>query len=84
MTLVMPGLVATEFAKNVVGEPSAGPAPGSRPLPAGVSPQTADEVAAVIAGVIERPVAEVFTNPASADLVRAYYADVAAFERSRE
>lgn len=83
VTLVMPGLVTTEFAKHVVGEPPAAPAPGSRPLPAGVSPQTADEVAAVIASVIERPVAEVFTNPASADLVRAYYADVGAFERGR-
>jgi len=83
VTLVMPGLVATEFARNVLGEPPAAPAPGSPPLPAGVSPQTADEVAAVIAGVIERPVAEVFTNPASAELVRGYYADVAAFERGR-
>jgi hypothetical protein len=45
-----------------------------------VQPQTAEQVAGVIAGVIERPVPEVFTNPATAELVRAYYADVGAFE----
>ena len=32
--------------------------------------------------VIHNPVAEVYTNPVSAELTRAYYADVGAFERA--
>jgi NADP-dependent 3-hydroxy acid dehydrogenase YdfG len=78
VTLVMPGLVATEFASRVMGDHTVRPASG--PPPPGVQPQTAEQVAGVIAGVIERPVPEVFTNPATAELVRAYYADVGAFE----
>ena len=78
VTLVMPGLVTTEFASRVMGDHAVRPASG--PPPPGVQPQTAEQVASVIAGVIERPVPEVFTNPASAELVRAYYADVGAFE----
>ena len=42
--------------------------------------QTVEEVADVIAAVIEKPVAEVYTNPASADMARRYFADVGAFE----
>ena len=33
-----------------------------------------------IAAVIEHPVAEVYTNPASAEMARRYYQDVGAFE----
>ena len=71
VSLVMPGVVRTEFAANALGGtvPSGGP-PG----------QTAEEVAAVIAGLIEHPVAEVYTNPASAEKARRYYQDVEAFE----
>ena len=71
VSLVMPGVVRTEFAANALGGtvPSGGP-PG----------QTAEEVAAVIAGLIEHPVAEVYTNPASAEMARRYYQDVEAFE----
>jgi short-subunit dehydrogenase len=74
VTLVMPGVVDTDFSRNVLGE-SRPPTPGR----AGQT-QTADEVAHVIAGVIRAPVAEVYTNPASAGMVKAYYEDVAAFE----
>jgi hypothetical protein len=45
-----------------------------------VGVQTAEEVAAVIGDVIEHPRPEVYTNPASADLARRYFEDVAAFE----
>ena len=71
VSLVMPGVVRTEFAANALGGmvPSGGP-PG----------QTAKEVAVVIAGLIEHPVAEVYTNPASAEMARRYYQDVGAFE----
>ena len=79
VTLVMPGVVATEFARNVRGEarpPISAGVPGSSPM----KPQTAEEVAERIAEVIKHPVAEIYTNPASADIARRYYADVAAFE----
>lgn len=80
VTLVMPGVVATDFARNVRGEtrpPISAGAPGSSPM----KPQTAEEVAERIAEVIRNPVPELYTNPASADIARRYFADVAAFER---
>jgi len=77
VTLVMPGLVSTEFASNAVhGTPPIRPGAGGPPA------QTAAEVAAVIAGVIDHPVAEVFTNPALAGIARRYFEDVGAFERT--
>lgn len=85
VSLVMPGLVTTEFARNVRGEGTA-PAPpwtpgrgGQQP---GMKPQQAEDVAAVIAALIENPKAEIYTNPASADLARRYFDDVEAFEAS--
>jgi short-subunit dehydrogenase len=79
VTLVMPGLVSTEFAKHALhGTPSMSPAsPGAAP-----AAQTADEVAAVIVGAIDRPVAEVYTAPYLAPIARRYFEDVGAFERS--
>ena len=75
VTLVMPGLVSTEFAQHAVhGTPPIRPG-------AGAPSQTADEVAAVIVRAIDEPVAEVFTNPALAGISRKYFDDVAAFER---
>jgi NAD(P)-dependent dehydrogenase (short-subunit alcohol dehydrogenase family) len=79
VSLVMPGVVTTDFARNVVGE--ARP-PMSAPVGAGgtrMVPQTAEEVADVIAGVIREPVPEVYTNPASPEAVRHFYADPVAF-----
>ena len=81
VSLIMPGVVTTDFARNVRGEArpplSAGP-PGGAPMNA----QSADEVASRIADVIRNPIAELYTNPASAEIARRYYADVAAFERN--
>src|SRR3954452_11296291 len=77
VTLVMPGLVATEFAQNAVhGTPPIRPGAGGAPA------QSAEEVAAVIVHAIDEPVAEVFTNPALAGISRKYFEDVAAFERA--
>jgi len=73
VTLVMPGLVSTDFQKNAAG--------GSPPIPPSTESQTADEVAAAIAGVIERPVAEIYTNPRQRDVALKYFEDVGAFER---
>jgi short-subunit dehydrogenase len=76
VTLVMPGLVSTEFAKNALGGLRAAPRSGAVP-PA----QTPEEVAAVIADVIRNPVVEVYTNPEHAAVAQRYFADVGEFER---
>jgi len=73
VTLVMPGLVSTAFQQNAVG--------GTPPLPPSTPSQTAEEVAAAIAAAIERPVAEVYTNPQQAAVALEYFKDVGAFER---
>jgi short-subunit dehydrogenase len=73
VSLVMPGVVDTDFAASALGAPA-----GSAPMPGAQSPA---EVAAVIAALIEHPAAEIYTNPANTpELVQRYYADVAAFE----
>jgi short-subunit dehydrogenase len=77
VSLVMPGVVSTEFARHARGaSPSTSVTPPGSPMMA----QTPEDVASRIADVIRNPVAEVYTNPASADLARAYFADVAGFE----
>lgn len=80
VSLIMPGLVSTEFARNALGS-SAATAPPWTPGSA-MQPQTAEDVAAAIAGVIANPVAELYTNPASAPMAQRYFADVGAFERA--
>jgi len=81
VSLVMPGLVATEFARNARGSTGVVP-PGGIGSP--MKPQTAEEVAAIVADVIDRPVPEVYTNPASHDVAARYIADVALFESEAE
>jgi NADP-dependent 3-hydroxy acid dehydrogenase YdfG len=78
VSLVMPSVVTTEFAKNALAPVATG-APGAN---SPMKPQTPEEVAAAIAGVIENPVAEIFTNPAAPALAHRYYEDIAAFENS--
>lgn len=79
VSLVMPGVVTTDFARNVVGEPQPPMSVVTAPGGARMVSQTAEEVADVIARVIREPVAEVYTNPASPEVVRQFYADPAAF-----
>ena len=64
VSLVMPGLVATEFAKNAgtVGPPPA----ASRNM----GMQTAEEVADLMADLIADPRPELFTNPRSVEFER--------------
>ena len=81
VTLVMPGLVATEFARHARG--STGPIPPGA-VGSSMKPQTADEVAAIVAEVIDQPVPEVYTNPASHAVAARYVADVALFESEAE
>ena len=71
VSTVMPGLVATDFARNVVGTPSAAPPPWTPN--AAMTPQTAAEVADAVAELIEHPRAEIYTNPASAEMARRWF-----------
>ena len=73
VTLVMPGLVRTEFQENALG--------GSPPMPPGEA-QPVEDAAAAIVAAIARPVAEIYTNPRHASaIVQRYFQDVGAFER---
>jgi NAD(P)-dependent dehydrogenase (short-subunit alcohol dehydrogenase family) len=76
VSLVMPGVVATPFARNALG------AAPDVPLrsPAGMPPQTVEEATAAIVDLLDHPRAELYTNPASPPIVRRYYEDVEAFE----
>ncbi|HKO57721.1 MAG TPA: SDR family NAD(P)-dependent oxidoreductase, partial [Thermoanaerobaculia bacterium] len=75
VSLVMPGLVSTDFARNVIGDA----APSAPPWTPGMAmqPQTAEEVANAVAALIEQPRAEIFTNPASPEIARRWFADLA-------
>ena len=46
----------------------------------GMNPQTPQEVAEILYGLIKNPKAEIYTNPSSAETAKAYYSDVPAFE----
>lgn len=72
VSLVMPGIVKTDFHKNAMG--------GSPALPPGATTQTPEEVAGVIAKLIDHPQTEVYSNPAMAGLARRYFEDMGAFE----
>ena len=73
VSVVMPGLVSTAFSQNAVGGPPQRPTDG-------VPSQTPQEVAAAIAELIEKPRAELITNPALAAVGQRYVQDVEAFE----
>lgn len=87
VSLVMPGMVATDFARNAVAGGSGGGgggaggnpgAPNARPVAVGGT-QTAPAVADAIAQLLTSPVAEVYTNPTHPALVMKYFQDVGAF-----
>jgi NADP-dependent 3-hydroxy acid dehydrogenase YdfG len=67
-TLVSPGVVSTDFGLNAKHG-----GPDSRSLP---NSQTADEVAAVIADVIESRRPDVYTRAGARERIAAYYASV--------
>jgi NADP-dependent 3-hydroxy acid dehydrogenase YdfG len=76
VSCVLPGVVATDFGNNALHG-----GVDSRRLPGA---QTAAEVAAIIADVIGRPRADVYTRPGAQQLVVRYYAaeDMARAEQS--
>jgi NADP-dependent 3-hydroxy acid dehydrogenase YdfG len=67
-TLVSPGVVRTEFGKNARHG-----GPDSREMP---NSQSAEEVAAVIAGVMQSRLPDVYTRAGARDRVVEYYATV--------
>jgi NADP-dependent 3-hydroxy acid dehydrogenase YdfG len=69
-SLVSPGVVRTEFGKNAMHG-----GPDSRDLP---NSQSAEEVAAVIAGVIDSRAPDVYTRPGHKAQIVNYYASVGA------
>lgn len=78
VSLVMPGIVATDFARNALGgNPVRPPAPGGRRL----DMQTPEQVAAAIAQLLTEPRAELYTQPGQPAMALRYYEDVDAFER---
>lgn len=80
VSIVMPGIVATPFAENALGG-TPQPTPSAvGPQNARMTAQTAHEVGAILADLIDRPIAEVFTNPASPEMARRYCEDPVAFE----
>ena len=78
VSVVMPPVVTTDFAKNARHGTPAVPG-GFRP---GANAQTPQQVAAVIVDLIDHPRAEVYTNPSSAETAAGYYADISAFEQN--
>jgi len=74
VSVVMPGPVATDFGASALGG-----GPDSRSLP---NVQSAEDAAAVIADVIERPRPEAYTAPQMQQQVEAYYQDVAKAEQA--
>ena len=77
VSVVMPGLVATDFARHARGSTGSVP-PGAIGSP--LKPQTAEEVAVIVADLIDHPAAEVYTNSASHAVAARYFADVGLFE----
>jgi NADP-dependent 3-hydroxy acid dehydrogenase YdfG len=76
VSLVMPGMVSTDFAKNALyGTPPMPPGAGAR-----LSFQIPQEIAEILVELIKNPKPEIYTNPSSAETAKAYYTDVAAFE----
>ena len=79
VSTVMPGMVRTDFATNAMGDGGA-PVPPPAAASAAMGIQTADEVAEVIAQLVERPRPEVYTNPTSPETARRWFESLGAFE----
>ena len=77
VSTVMPGIVLTEFARNAGSLAPGAPRPSSP-----MRPQSVEEAVASIVELVEHPKAELYTNPASQKIARAYFDDVEAFEKA--
>ena len=77
VSLIIPGSVPGEFQQaSIGGTPAVNP-------PGAAAPQTPQQIAEVIARVINAPVPEAYTSPEFEVVIRRYYDDITAFERSR-
>jgi len=77
VSLVMPGMVTTEFARNAIGgTPAVTWASSSGP-----QIQSADDIAVAIDSLIASPREELYTQRGQPDTVVRYFQDVGAFER---
>lgn len=74
VTLVSPGIVATDFGLNAMH--------GGVDSRSFANAQPVDEVAAVILGAIRDRAIDVYTQPGSAAMVRGYFDDIDAFEQN--
>jgi NADP-dependent 3-hydroxy acid dehydrogenase YdfG len=81
VSLVMPGMVTTEFARNALGGTPAVTWASAAGGGSGAPIQTADDVAAAIESLIESPREEIYTQRGQPDTVVRYFQDVGAFER---
>jgi NADP-dependent 3-hydroxy acid dehydrogenase YdfG len=79
VSLVMPGMVTTEFARNALGGTPA--VTWASRSGGGPAIQSADDVAAAIESLIASPREELYTQPGQPDTVVRYFQDVGAFER---
>jgi short-subunit dehydrogenase len=78
VSVVMPGMVSSDFARNALhGAP---PPPGG--FRSGAAIQTPEQASAAIVELIDHPRAECYTNPGQSEMVARYHADVEAFEKS--
>jgi NAD(P)-dependent dehydrogenase (short-subunit alcohol dehydrogenase family) len=82
VSLVMPGMVTTEFASNALGGTPAVTWASARPGSPAPQIQTADEIAAAIEDLIAEPRDELYTQPGQPETVVRYFQDVGAFEKN--
>ncbi|HKW10631.1 MAG TPA: SDR family oxidoreductase [Gemmatimonadaceae bacterium] len=78
VSLVIPGVVKTDFGRNAIG----GSPAVTWATRTGARVESADEVAAAIESLIVSPREELYTRPEQLDAVARYVRDVAAFERA--
>jgi NADP-dependent 3-hydroxy acid dehydrogenase YdfG len=77
VSLIIPGSVPGEFQRASIGGMPATNPPGA------AAPQTPQEIAEVVAGVIAHPTPEAYTSPEFERVIREYLDDITTFERGR-
>jgi NADP-dependent 3-hydroxy acid dehydrogenase YdfG len=82
VSLVMPGMVTTDFARNALGGTPSMTWASARPGAAAPVIQNAGDVANAVEALIAEPRAELYTQPGQLETVLRYYKDVSAFENN--
>src|SRR5262249_15012831 len=81
VSLIMPGLPETDRKRHAYGSTGAVPTGASGWT---MKTQAAEEVAGIVADVMDHPVPELYTNTARDAVAARYFADVALFESEAE